>query len=39
MIDLSFGKSSNMLVNGKESYVLETIRTDMGRIAYFSHLA
>ncbi|KAB8202109.1 cytochrome P450 monooxygenase [Aspergillus parasiticus] len=39
MIDLSFGKSSNMLINGKESYILETIRTDMGRIAYFSHLA
>ncbi|KOC16698.1 hypothetical protein AFLA70_289g001671 [Aspergillus flavus AF70] len=32
MIDLSFGKSSNMLVNGKESYVLETIRTDMACI-------
>ncbi|KAB8224538.1 cytochrome P450 [Aspergillus novoparasiticus] len=33
MIDLSFGKSSNMLINGKESYFLQTIRTDMGRIS------
>ncbi|GAB1205257.1 hypothetical protein APSETT445_003930 [Aspergillus pseudonomiae] len=39
MVDLSFGKASNMLVDGKESYILRTIRTDMAKIAYFSHLA
>ncbi|KAE8137385.1 cytochrome P450 monooxygenase [Aspergillus pseudotamarii] len=39
MTDLAFGKTSNMLVDGKESYILQTIRTDMSRVAYFSHLA
>ncbi|KAE8415293.1 cytochrome P450 [Aspergillus pseudocaelatus] len=39
MTDLAFGKASNMLIDGKESYILQTIRTDMARVAYFSHLA
>ncbi|OGM48310.1 putative cytochrome P450 oxidoreductase [Aspergillus bombycis] len=38
MVDLSFGKTSNMLVDGTESYILRTIRTDMAKVAYFSHL-
>ncbi|KAK5997675.1 Cytochrome P450 monooxygenase orf5 [Cladobotryum mycophilum] len=38
MEDLAFNKSSNMLRDGKEAYVLTTIRTDMWNIAFFAHL-
>ncbi|KAK4466832.1 Tryprostatin B 6-hydroxylase [Cladorrhinum samala] len=38
MEDLAFNKSSNMLENGKESYIFETIRADMYNIAFFTHL-
>ncbi|KAI8952903.1 putative cytochrome P450 oxidoreductase [Xylaria longipes] len=38
MEDLAFNKSSNMLADGKEAYILNTIRTDMWNIAFFGHL-
>jgi len=38
MSDLAFNKSSNMLVDGKEAYVFQTIRLDMFNIALFTHL-
>ncbi|KAJ4288735.1 hypothetical protein N0V88_007269 [Collariella sp. IMI 366227] len=38
MEDLAFNKSSNMLLNGKESYIFKMIRTDMYNIAFFTHL-
>lgn len=38
MEDLAFNKSSNMLVSGHESYIFNTIRTDMYNIALFAHL-
>lgn len=38
MGDLSFGKSFEMLVNEKETYVLTQLHTDMGAIGLFSHL-
>ncbi|KAI1332363.1 cytochrome P450 monooxygenase-like protein [Xylariaceae sp. FL0255] len=36
--DLAFNKTSNMLMDGKEAYVLNTIREDMWNIAFFTHL-
>jgi len=38
MEDLAFNKSSNMLADGKEAYIFQTIRADMFNIAFFSHL-
>lgn len=38
MGDLSFGKSFNMLVDGKDSYVLTQLHGDMKNIGLFSHL-
>lgn len=38
MGDLSFGKSFNMLVDGKDSYVLTQLHGHMMRIGLFSHL-
>ncbi|KAK3356880.1 cytochrome P450 monooxygenase-like protein [Lasiosphaeria hispida] len=36
--DLAFNKSSNMLGDGKETYIFQTIRADMFNIALFTHL-
>lgn len=38
MEDLAFNKSSQMLATGHESYIFNTIRTDMYNIALFAHL-
>ena len=38
MEDLAFNKSSNMVANGKEAYIFQTIRADMWNIAFFAHL-
>ncbi|KAI1124607.1 putative cytochrome P450 oxidoreductase, partial [Nemania abortiva] len=38
MEDLAFNKSSNMLADGKEAYVFNTIRGDMWNIAFFAHI-
>ncbi|CAI7641908.1 unnamed protein product [Penicillium pancosmium] len=38
MGDLSFGKSFNMLVDGKEAYILKQLHTDMQSVGLFSHL-
>jgi cytochrome P450 family 628 len=35
---LAFGKSFNMIIDGKEAYFLKTIRTDMVNIGYLRHL-
>ncbi|KAH8706024.1 cytochrome P450 monooxygenase [Talaromyces proteolyticus] len=38
MGDLSFGKSFNMLLDGKETYFLKQLHADMKMIGIFSHL-
>jgi hypothetical protein len=38
MGDLSFGKSFNMLMDGKETYFLKQLHADMKMIGLFSHL-
>lgn len=38
MGDLAFGKSFNMLVDGKEAYILKQLHTDMQSVGLFSHL-
>ncbi|KAL4805917.1 cytochrome P450 monooxygenase [Aspergillus unguis] len=38
MGDLSFGKSFDMLVDGKEAYILKKLHADMQNIGLFSHL-
>ncbi|KAJ8119669.1 hypothetical protein ONZ43_g3430 [Nemania bipapillata] len=38
MEDLAFNHSSQMLLDGKEAYVLTTLRNDMFHIAFFSHI-
>ncbi|KAF5863921.1 hypothetical protein ETB97_009028 [Aspergillus alliaceus] len=38
MGDLSFGKSFNMLIDGKDAYILKQLHTDMKGIGLFSHL-
>jgi hypothetical protein len=38
MGDLSFGKSFNMLVDGKDAYILKQLHADMRSIGLFSHL-
>lgn len=38
MGDLSFGKSFNMLVDGKDAYILKQLHADMKMIGLFSHL-
>lgn len=37
MGNLAFGKTFDMIRDGKESYFLQTIRTDMGVIGYLKH--
>jgi cytochrome P450 len=38
MGDLAFGKSFNMLVDGRDAYVLTQLHTDMKSVGLFSHL-
>ncbi|KAH8690164.1 putative cytochrome P450 oxidoreductase [Talaromyces proteolyticus] len=38
MGDLAFGKSFNMLIDGRDDYFLKQLHADMGSIGYFSHL-
>ncbi|OKP14021.1 Tryprostatin B 6-hydroxylase [Penicillium subrubescens] len=38
MGDLAFGKSFNMLIDGKDAYILKQLHTDMKSIGLFSHL-
>ncbi|CAG7950259.1 unnamed protein product [Penicillium olsonii] len=38
MGNLAFGKSFNMIAEGKEAYFLKTIRTDMTNIGYLKHM-
>jgi len=38
MEDLAFNRSSNMLVEGKEDYALQTIRRDMYYLALVTHI-
>ncbi|OGE47023.1 hypothetical protein PENARI_c074G06439 [Penicillium arizonense] len=38
MGNLAFGKSFNMIADGKEAYFLKTIRTDMTNIGYLKHM-
>lgn len=38
MEDLAFNKTSNMLSEGKEAYVFETIRMDMLYLAVMTHM-
>ncbi|RJE20916.1 Cytochrome p450 [Aspergillus sclerotialis] len=38
MGDLSFGKSFNMLVDGKDSYILSQLHGDMAKVGIFIHL-
>ncbi|KAF3386264.1 hypothetical protein F1880_001608 [Penicillium rolfsii] len=38
MGDLSFGESFNMLVDGKDAYILKQLHADMKGIGLFSHL-
>lgn len=38
MGDLAFGESFNMLVDGKDAYILKQLHTDMKSIGLFSHL-
>ncbi|KAK1753804.1 Tryprostatin B 6-hydroxylase [Echria macrotheca] len=38
MEDLAFNKNSDMLGSGRETYIFQTIRTDMYNIAFFAHL-
>uniref|UniRef100_A0A8H7K5B4 Cytochrome P450 n=1 Tax=Bionectria ochroleuca TaxID=29856 RepID=A0A8H7K5B4_BIOOC len=38
MEDLAFNKNSNMIRHGEDSYIFQTIRTDMFNIAFFAHL-
>jgi cytochrome P450 family 628 len=38
MEDLAFNKTSNMLSEGRESYVFETIRMDMLFLAFMRHM-
>ncbi|KAL3478339.1 cytochrome P450 monooxygenase [Aspergillus californicus] len=38
MGDLAFGKSFNMLVDGKDAYILKQLHSDMMSIGLFSHL-
>lgn len=38
MGDLSFGKSFDMLVDGKDAYILKQLHADMKNIGLFSHL-
>ena len=38
MGDLSFGKSFNMLVDGKDSYILSQLHGDMASVGIFIHL-
>lgn len=38
MGDLSFGKSFNMLTDGKDTYFLKQLHADMKMIGLFSHL-
>ncbi|KAJ5297264.1 uncharacterized protein N7443_008157 [Penicillium atrosanguineum] len=38
MGNLAFGKSFNMIAEGKEAYFLKTIRTDMTNIGHLKHM-
>lgn len=38
MGDLSFGKSFDMLVDGKDAYILKQLHADMKNVGLFSHL-
>ncbi|KGO40744.1 Cytochrome P450 [Penicillium expansum] len=38
MGDLAFGKSFNMLIDGKDAYILKQLHADMKGIGLFSHL-
>lgn len=38
MGNLAFGKSFNIIADGKEAYFLKTIRTDMTNIGYLKHM-
>ncbi|KAJ5817645.1 Cytochrome P450 [Penicillium robsamsonii] len=38
MGDLSFGKSFNMLIDGKDAYILKQLHADLRMIAIFAHL-
>jgi hypothetical protein len=38
MGDLAFGESFNMLIDGKDAYILKKLHADMKSIGLFSHL-
>ncbi|KAJ5963151.1 Cytochrome P450 [Penicillium waksmanii] len=39
MGDVAFGKSFNMLIDGKEAYILKQLHMDMQSVGLFSHLS